>query len=181
MGSTPRQHPQWNYEGHERRSHHHRRQPTARHHNVQCPNRIGVICERISQPADDKITSNFESVKEILNPGRWPHPEIPLRQMLWILTVVCLQFMGDYWLRHVSPDYTEEFSQKTDEGIHQLVETTIGMNTASWTEFARERLRLPIRMKGCGLREAVDRRYGQYLGAMLQSTMPLMDRKTRKA
>ena len=31
-------------------------------------------------------------------------------------------------------------------------------------------------MKGCGQREAVDRRHGQYLGAMLQSTMPLMDR-----
>ena len=30
-------------------------------------------------------------------------------------------------------------------------------------------------MNGCGLPEAVDRRHGQYLGAMLQSTMPLMD------
>ena len=31
-------------------------------------------------------------------------------------------------------------------------------------------------MNGCGLREAVDRRHGQYLRAMLQSTMPLRDR-----
>ena len=84
--------------------------------------------------------------------------------------------MGDYWLWHVRPDWTEEFAQQIDEGIHRLVETTISMSTASWTEFARNRMRLPLRMKGCGLREAVDRRHGQYMGAMLQSTMPLIDR-----
>ena len=77
-----------------------------------------------------KITSGFESVRELLNPGRWPHPETPSRQMLWILTVVCLQFMGDYWLRHVRPDFTEKFAQQIEDGIHQLLETTIGMNTS---------------------------------------------------
>ena len=31
-------------------------------------------------------------------------------------------------------------------------------------------------MKGCGSREAEDRQYGKYVGAMLQSIIPLMDR-----
>ncbi len=26
------------------------------------------------------------------------------QQMLWILTLTCLQFTGDYWIRHVHPD-----------------------------------------------------------------------------
>ena len=36
-------------------------------------------------------------------------------------------------------------------------------------------MRLPIRLKGCGIREAEDRRFGQYLGAATQSVMYLID------
>ena len=41
---------------------------------------------------------------------------------------------------------------------------------------AKERVRLPIRHKGCGLRDAEDRRFGQFLGAAAQSLIHLMDR-----
>eukprot|EP00956_Cyclotella_meneghiniana_P026487 scaffold57386_cov66-Cyclotella_meneghiniana.AAC.8 len=34
-----------------------------------------------------------------------------------------------------------------------------------------------IPFKGCGLREAMDRRFGQYMGAEVQSIFPLIDRK----
>ena len=123
-----------------------------------------------------KVTRGFDRVQSLLDPGRWPHPEIPSRQMLWILTLVCFQFMGDYWLRHVRPDYTEAFAQGIDEGILSLVQTCVGVDIASLTEIGRERMRLPIRFKGCGLRQATDRRYAQYLGAFAQSTMHLIDR-----
>jgi len=57
-----------------------------------------------------KITTGFAKASALLDPGRWPNPDIPTRQMLWILTVVCFQFMGDYWLRHIKPDYTDKSS-----------------------------------------------------------------------
>ena len=43
----------------------------------------------------------FDKIEKLMDPGRWPHPEIPTRQMLWVLIVTCLQFMGDYpnWYR----------------------------------------------------------------------------------
>ena len=34
---------------------------------------------------------------------------------------VCLQFTGDYWLRHLRPDYTEEFATAIDAGIRKLL------------------------------------------------------------
>ena len=123
-----------------------------------------------------KILKGLEDATKLLDPGRWPHPEIPSRQMLWILTLVCFQFMGDYWLRHVRPDYTADFAHGIDQGVLSLVQTCVGVNIDTWSDFARERMRLPMRLKGCGLREAADRRHAQFLGALVQSTMPLIDR-----
>ena len=119
-------------------------------------------------------------MKELIGPGRWPRPELPSRQMLWILTVVCFQFMGDYWLRHIRPDFTEDFTKGIGKGILDLFKTTIGINTANWSTHATERVRLPLRMKGCRLREAEDRWYGQFVGTMLQSVLPLMGRTDSK-
>ena len=71
--------------------------------------------------------------------------------MLWMLMVVCFQFMGGYWLRHIRPDFTEDFSKGIDKGIiEELFETTIGINAADWSDHARGRMKLPIRMNGCG-------------------------------
>ena len=88
----------------------------------------------------DKITSGFIKADNLLYPGRWPHPEIPSRQMLWILTLVCFQSMGDYWLRHVRPDWTRDFEQGIDEGVQTLLESCVGMPLNTWSEFVRERL-----------------------------------------
>ena len=124
----------------------------------------------------EKIQKGYTKLGDLLDPGRWPNPDIPTRQMLWILTVTCLQFMGDYWMRHVRPDLTEKFARGIDEGINAIFRRCIGVNTESWSDIAKERLRLPIRLKGCGLREAEDRRFGQYLGATAQSVIQLIDR-----
>ena len=48
-----------------------------------------------------KISAGFNIITNTLDLGQYPHPEIPIRQMLWILTLACLQFQGDYWLRHI--------------------------------------------------------------------------------
>ena len=48
----------------------------------------GYLAQRLA-----KIKSGFGKASQLLDPGRWPHPEIPARQMLWILTLVCFQSM----------------------------------------------------------------------------------------
>ena len=45
-----------------------------------------------------KVRKGLAKVTSLLDPARWPHPEIPCRQMLWMLLSACLQFTGDYWL-----------------------------------------------------------------------------------
>ena len=99
-----------------------------------------------------KIKSGFDKATQLLDPGRWPHPEIPARQMLWILTLVCFQSMGNYWMRHVQPDLTADFAAGIDGSVAELLKTTLGMDVSAWAPTARQRLRLPIRDRGCGLR-----------------------------
>ena len=124
----------------------------------------------------EKILKGFDKLIELLDPARWPNPDVPTRQMLWCLTVTCLQFLGDYWIRHVRPDLTKDFAEGVDEGVSKLLEHCVGVDTETWSDTARERVRLPIRHKGCGLRQAVDRRFPQFLGAAAQSLMHMMDR-----
>ena len=89
--------------------------------------------------------------RNLLDPGRWPNPDIPTRQMLWTLTVICLQFMGDYWIRHVRPDMTERFAQGIDVGVKAIFQQCVGVKVNTWSDVAKERVRLPLCLKGCGL------------------------------
>ena len=87
--------------------------------------------------------------------------------------------MGDYWQRHVRPNYKEKFPKGISEGLLSFFQTCFGTNISGCTDYTRERTRLPIKSKGCGLREAVDGRHGQFVGAVLQITMPLMNKTDR--
>ena len=51
-----------------------------------------------------KVRKGLARVSELLDPARWPHSEIPSKQMLWMLLSLCLQFTGDYWLRYMQLD-----------------------------------------------------------------------------
>ena len=88
--------------------------------------------------------------------------------------VVCLQFMGDYWLTHTRP---LEFVEAIDAGVATLFQACTGMDVSACSEFARECIRLPMRMRGYGLRRAADQRSRQYTGAAFQIILPLLDRK----
>ena len=92
-----------------------------------------------------------DKIRNLLDPGRWPNPDIPTRQMLWTLTVTCLQFMGDYWIRHVRPDMTERFSQGIDAGVKAIFQQCVVLNVNTWSDIAKERVRLPLCLKGCRL------------------------------
>ena len=69
---------------------------------------------------DGRVRPSIFIFSKTLDPGRYPHPEIPTRQMQWILTLACLQFQGDYWLRHIDPRLTEQFAKGIDEGIYHI-------------------------------------------------------------
>ena len=75
----------------------------------------GFVKTYLNQKKDNSILKGCDTILiNLLDPGIWSHPDIPTRQMLWILIHVCLQFTGDYWLRHLRPDYTEEFATAID-------------------------------------------------------------------
>ncbi len=121
------------------------------------------------------ILKGITSISNLLDHGRWPYPNIPTQQMLWILTLVCMQFMGDYWSWHIRPDYTADFAQGLDEGIHKIFQLCIGIDINLWIDFAKERMQLPIRFKGLGLRESCGRCHAQHIRALTQSIPYLID------
>ena len=69
------------------------------------------------------------------------------------------------------------FAEAIDDSISNLFQTYTGMDISSWLTFAKEQVQLPIRLKGCGLRGAVDRRNGQYIRATVQSIMQIIGRE----
>ena len=89
----------------------------------------------------ESILKGYAIIMNLLDPGRCSHPDIPTRQMLWILIHVCLQFTGDYWLRHIRPDCTEDFANAIDAAICTLFQVCIGMNINLWSDIAMERMR----------------------------------------
>jgi len=57
-----------------------------------------------------------------------------------------------------------------------LLQACIGMNIDSWSDVEKERMQLSIRYKGLCLRESVDQRHVQYIGALAQSLPDLINR-----
>jgi hypothetical protein len=99
--------------------------------------------------------------------------------MLWILTLACLQFTGNYWIRHIHPDYTIEFAESIDAGV-KLFQMCVGVDINSWSGHVQEQIHFPIQLDGCGLQMAEDTRYAQFMGGMIQSVLPLIDWKDQE-
>ena len=59
----------------------------------------------------------------------------------------------------------------------QAVQLSTGLDVASLSDFIKERIHLPIRMKRFGMGSLVDRRHAEYVGGMIQGISPLMDTK----
>ncbi len=83
--------------------------------------------------------------------GQWPHPDIPARQMLWILTLACLQFTCDYWSRHICPDNTLEFAKLIDAGEQYLFQMCVGADTGSWLEHTQECIHSQFAIEGAAV------------------------------
>ena len=52
--------------------------------------------------------------------------------------------------------WDDNLSRIDDEGTLRLFQQCLGINIGSRSDFAKERMHLPIMLQGCGLREAVD-------------------------
>ena len=74
-----------------------------------------------------------------------------------------LQHRITYWLRTCTPEETEQITYYVDCCIMEAVQAVTGVDFDS-EDTARERLRIPARMKGGGIRRATKTRYPAFLG-----------------
>jgi hypothetical protein len=123
----------------------------------------------------NKIMSDFELIERKLGSHQLSAPEIPSRQCMWQLILRCLQFKGNYWVRHLPPYMTANFCQIFDKGIQKLVKVAVDVEYDSLSDFTKERYRLPIRKQGLGIRDLATRRYDEYIGGIHQGIIPLLD------
>lgn len=66
-------------------------------------------------------------IKALLNPRRWTQPEIPTCQLAFLMLLQnCLQFRGDYWLRHLPPQVTKAFAKALGESTMAFLKHAIG-------------------------------------------------------
>ncbi|EJK48312.1 hypothetical protein THAOC_32903, partial [Thalassiosira oceanica] len=89
----------------------------------------------------------------------------------------CLQFRGDYWLRHLPPQLTATFAKELDESTWGFLEHALGDELSNWTNLGIRRLQLPVRRNGGGFRSCNSRKDAQYAGCLAQSAPQLLDRK----
>ncbi|EJK64395.1 hypothetical protein THAOC_14871, partial [Thalassiosira oceanica] len=123
------------------------------------------------------IIGDNDMIKALLDPRRWAQPEIPTRQLAFLMLRNCLQFRGDYWLRHLPPQLTATFAKELDESTWGFLEHALGDELSNWTNLGIRRLQLPVRRNGGGFRSCNSRKDAQYAGCLAQSALQLLDRK----
>jgi hypothetical protein len=130
------------------------------------------------QQKSEEISQQITTVGEKADPITFFAEELPGVQCLWLLLSNCLQYKSEYWLRHLPPSKTKEFSKTIDVAINQLISKCFQVDYESLSDFTKERMRLPIRMKGIGIRSTEERRFSQFLGGIKDGLIPLISRKT---
>ena len=94
---------------------------------------------------------------------------------LWTMTYYSLQHRITYWLRNLTPDETEEFARHFDAAILECAETATN-NRFDPDTLPHDRLFLPTRLKGAGLRRADKLRRPAFVGALLDVLPAFIDR-----
>ncbi len=97
-------------------------------------------------------------------------------QELWTMLQYSLQHKVTYWLRTCTPEETEEMAATVVCILMEAVQVATCVNFDT-KEMAKERLRLPARMKGGGIKSVEEKRYPAFLGAILDVLPRLIDRK----
>ena len=90
------------------------------------------------------IIGDNNMIKALLDPRRWTRPEIPTRQLAFLMLRNCLQFWGDYWLRNLPPQVTEAFAEALNASTWGFLEHAIGDKLSDWTDLGLRRLEFPV-------------------------------------
>mmetsp|Transcript_22035 Transcript_22035/g.30976 ORF Transcript_22035/g.30976 Transcript_22035/m.30976 type:complete len:225 (-) Transcript_22035:747-1421(-) len=83
----------------------------------------------------EKIKDSIVTTTDRINPAHVHALEIPSSQSLWCMIFRCLQYLGNYWVRHLSPIHTGHFSKVLDETIQQSLQIAIDIDTQSLLMF----------------------------------------------
>ena len=78
-------------------------------------------------------------------------------QKLWTMPQFSLHRRVTYWLRTCTPEQTMEMTETVDLCIMEAIQAAIGVSFET-KKMAKERLRLPARMKGGGVKRATKKR-----------------------
>ncbi|MGA1354560.1 MAG: hypothetical protein ACO32I_07295, partial [Candidatus Limnocylindrus sp.] len=96
-------------------------------------------------------------------------------QQRWLMLTNSSQFRLDYLLQHCKPEDTAAIAVKFDALLKRLVEAILGSSLAS-VPHGLERMHLPQRHSGLGLRSRYDLRDSAFTGAVAKALPALTDR-----
>jgi len=120
----------------------------------------------------DKTISNISEISELLDPNAIVAKEILSRQCLWLLTLICLQFKGNYFVRHIPPQFTQSFCSRMDNEIKSLITKCFLINFEKLPTFTERRIHLPIKLGGIGVRQLERLRWTEFLGGVMEGVIP---------
>ena len=122
----------------------------------------------------ERIRSNLLEIGNLLDPNRIASRDIPSRQCLWLLTLNCLQFKGNYFVRNIPPQFTEELCTTLDSAIDKLMGQCFSLKSEELSTFNKTRIYLPIRLGGLGVRELSHVRHAEFIGGVMDGIPPLL-------
>jgi hypothetical protein len=95
-------------------------------------------------------------------------------QQQWLMLFKSSQYRLDYLLAHCLPEDTEDVARRFDALLASLAGELLGSDIAG-APFGTERLRLPLRHGGLGLRSRADMRDSAFTGAAAKALPALAD------
>jgi hypothetical protein len=95
---------------------------------------------------------------------------------LWTMLQLSLHHRVTYWLRTCTPEETEEMARMVDGAIMEGAQAATIIYFEQ-TDAAKDKSRVPARIKGGGIKRLEDVRYPTFLGALLEILPRCIDRK----
>ncbi|EJK69331.1 hypothetical protein THAOC_09421, partial [Thalassiosira oceanica] len=116
-----------------RRARHGPRTTSLRNYGLQHSGRVSWVYRDLPRRKQARLINDNDMIKALLDPRRWTQPEIPTHQLAFLMLRNCLQFRGDYWLRHLPPQMTEAFAEALNKSTSSTPSATrshVGPNLA---------------------------------------------------
>jgi len=87
------------------------------------------------------------------------------------VSLACLQFKGNYFVRNIPPQFTEGFCTTLDSAIDKLMGQCFSLKNEELSTFNKIRVRLPIRLGRLGVRELSHVRYAEFIGGVMNGIL----------